>query len=96
MTIAERLIDRAAVIFNVGPRDLRSPYRADHIAVARHAVCKVASELGVTMTDIGPALNRDRCTARDSRNRAAILEKTNPAFAARLNALRREAMGENK
>ncbi|MBL4858670.1 MAG: hypothetical protein JKY36_05670 [Erythrobacter sp.] len=94
MSIAERLIDRASVIFDVGPRDIRSPYRADHIAIARHAVCKVASELGVTMTDIGPALNRDRCTARDSRDRAAFLEKTDPEFAARLDALRREAMGE--
>lgn len=94
MTIADRLIRRASEIFDVCERDLRLPYRDRPLADTRHAICKVASEAGLTMQAIGTALNRDRCTARDSRNRASELEKANPTFAARINALRTEVMGE--
>ena len=86
------IIDAASEVFDVGPRDMRSHYRAHHIANARHAVCKVASEIGWPLVDAAAELRRDRCTARDSRNRAAVLERTDPTFAARLSALRARTM----
>lgn len=86
------IIAAASEVFDVGPRDMRSHYRAHHIAHARHAVCKVASEIGWPLVDAAAELRRDRCTARDSRNRAAVLERTNPTFSARLAELRARTM----
>ena len=86
------IIDVASEVFGVGPRDMRSHYRAHHVAQARHAVCKVANEIGWLIVDAAAELGRDRRTARDSRNRAAELERTNPTFAARLAELRARTM----
>jgi chromosomal replication initiation ATPase DnaA len=75
-------------IFDVCPRDLRSPYRDDKIAQARHAFCRVAADAGFTLTKIGAEINRHEATVRGSRNRATVLAQSNPSFASRIAALR--------
>jgi DnaA-like protein len=84
----EEILAAVCAVFHVSLAELIGLRRFQRIAQARHAAAWALSQRGLGKTEIGELLHRDHSTISTSIKQAAELDASDPAFAAKLRALR--------